>query len=154
MFGSLSLTGWGGPTRSCKKVAEEFDIPRSSFYHAVKGRRTTVEYHHTLETLSKAESLQIRQWIKGSAFRGFPPNLQLVCNCIDQLLAWRGAPPVGKQVINWFMEKHPDIQKYTSSGLKNIHAISRSPGLIQIYYDALEISVVKGANKISSCQHY
>ena len=130
------------PTRSLRRLALSFDVPRSTLQtrlHGVKPKREIVSVNRKL---SPSEEQSLVQWILELDQRGFPPKIIHVRRMADHLLAARGQdpppPPVGQKWASRFIKTQPELQTKWDRKLHSQRALCEDPIKISAWYTRAE----------------
>ena len=99
-----------------RTVCRELDLPRSTVYDKVTGKRPITWFKHEL---SPEEESQLATWILECADRAFPGRRESVCFQVKLILDTEGRKTrfkdnlPGKDWYYAFLRRHPDIAPKT-----------------------------------------
>jgi hypothetical protein len=97
------------PRLSIRKLAKQFDIPRTTLQYRMTGRTSKADKANGIPILTPSEEEAIVQYISQMDSRGFSPRRSYVQDMADLLMAKRGTRHVGKCWTDRFIIRRPEL---------------------------------------------
>jgi len=85
--------------------------------------------------MNKLEEEAIVQYILDESERGFAPTKLDICDIADRLLRNRGGKPVGKNWVDNFVRRTPELKKAWSCPYDYQQARCENPAIIQRWFN-------------------
>jgi hypothetical protein len=99
------------PKLSLRRAAKHYNVDHRRLSDRRKGIRSRHDIIPNSRKLSDLEEQMLLQSIIDLDSRGFPPQIHIVEDMANRLLAARDAPPVGKRWATNFIERQPELKK-------------------------------------------
>jgi len=97
--------------QSLRRAAAVYSVPRTTVRDRRAGRRSRRDCEPNSKRLTKLEEEAIVERILEQDLRGISPSKLLVQDMADRLLRARDAEPVGKNWVDNFVKRTPELQK-------------------------------------------
>lgn len=97
-------------TLSIRAAAKIYKVPRSTLGTRLHGTQSRSDSMPNSRNLTSLEETTIVQYILDLDARSYPPRLAGVEEMANQLLAERGAPPVGQRWASNFVKRQPELR--------------------------------------------
>jgi hypothetical protein len=143
-----------GQKKSLRAAAIALGAPIDLTHKRYNGRTSRAKQTPNNQKLTDAEETAIEQWILSLDRRGFSPNLQMVADMANLLLAQRNpvenspvGNPVGNPVVvgkHWvpnFIKRHPVLKSKLSRCLDYKRALCNDPELINKWFKRVEDTI-------------
>jgi len=127
----------GKPNLSIRKVAMEFEVPRSTLTGRWNGTLTRKEGHAHELLLTAAQEEVLTEWIKVMGRRGIPMTATIITDYVADIVGHT----VGESWVKRFRTRHPELKVKWSSTLEKCRAASLNPTLVNEYYDLLKETI-------------
>ncbi|KAL2890557.1 hypothetical protein HOO65_021099 [Ceratocystis lukuohia] len=98
------------PNLSIRRVERTYKTDERRLRRRQQGIQFQSDTFNKSRRLSDLEEQILQNFILDLYSRGFPPRLHGVEEMVDQLLADRDAPSVGKRWASKFVKRHPDLK--------------------------------------------
>ena len=124
--------------RSVKRAAKVYNIPRTTLSHRRAGRRSRRDCEANSKRLNKLEEEAIVKRILEESARGFAPTKADVRAMADSLLHARDGKPVGKNWVDNFVKRTPELRTRWSRPYDHQRAACEDPAAIQRWFDLVK----------------
>ena len=124
--------------RSERHAVAVYNAPKSTIYYRRAGRRPQRDCEPNSKRLTKLEEEVIIQGILDLALRGVPPSKALVRDMADKLLRERNSKPVGKNWVDNFVKRTPELKKRWSRPYDRQRAACEDPAVIQPWFKLVQ----------------
>jgi hypothetical protein len=131
----------GKPNASIRKMAIDYDVPRSTLTDRWNGTPTRTEGHAQELLLTAAQEEVLTEWIKVMGRRGILMTATTIIDCVAEIA---GREP-GASWVRRFKARHLELKVKWSSTLEKCRAASLNPTLVNEFYNILE-DTIKGYN--------
>jgi hypothetical protein len=136
-----------GQKKSLRAAALALGAPINLTYKRYNGRVSKAEQAPNNRKLTDTEETAIEQWILSLDRRGFSPNLAMVADMANLLLAQRNPPVVGNLAVvgkHWvtnFVKRHKTLKSKLSRCLDYERALCNNPVLINKWFQRVEATI-------------
>jgi len=136
-----------GQKKTLRAAAIAFGAPINLTYKRYQGRTPRAEQTPNNRKLTNAEETAIEQWILSLDRRGFSPNLNMVADMANLLLAQRNPSLVGDSVVvgkRWvpnFIKRHEALKSKLSRCLDYERALCNDLALINKWFKLVEDTI-------------
>lgn len=124
--------------KSQRRAASIYNVPQRTLSHRRAGRLPRRDYVPKLKRLDKLEEEAIVKRILEESARGFAPTKPDVRAMADKLLEERAGNPVGKNWVDNFVKRTPEIRTRWSRPYDHQRAACEDPAAIQAWFGLVE----------------
>jgi hypothetical protein len=117
--------------QSERRAAAVYKVPRSTIQDRRAGRRPRRDCEPNSKRLTKLEEEVIVQRILDESLRGVPPSKAHVRDMADRLLRERGEKPTGKNWVDNFIKRTPELRTRWSRPYDRQRAACEDPAVIR-----------------------
>lgn len=127
------------------KIAREFEVPYERLRSRIQGKQPKTKVRPVNHTLSKAQEDAVKHWIHQLDEASHAPTAQQLQACANSILQCHHSdlttppPEVGKMWPYRFIKKFPNYKCQKQKPMDTKRLNSEDLGLIQSWYDRLEI---------------
>jgi hypothetical protein len=135
-----------GQCKSIRAAAKAYDVPRSTLQERYHGIRPQRETRPAACKLTITEEEVLLQRILDLDSQGFPPQLAIVRDIANLLLANRGqqpAPTIGKNWVTNFVKRYPSLQTKYNRKYDYQRAMCEDPKQIQAWFQLVQNTIAK-----------
>jgi hypothetical protein len=129
--------------QSNKRAAAIYNIPRRTLVDRRAGRRSRRDCEPNSKRLSKLEEEVIAQRILDDSLRGVPPSKANVRDMADRLLRERGSKPTGKNWVDNFIKRTPELRTRWSRPYDRQRAACEDLAIIRPWFTLVQSMKVK-----------
>jgi hypothetical protein len=126
-----------GQIKSEKRAAEVYNVPRTTVQDRRAGRRTRRDCEPNSKRLTPIEEQVIVERILEESSRGVPPSNVNVRDMADRLLKERGGKPVGKNWVDNFVKRTPELTMRWTRPYDRQRALCEDPAVIQPWFSLI-----------------
>ena len=119
---------------SVKRAATIYNVPRTTVRRRRTGQRSRRECEPNSKRLTKLEEEAIVQRILEESLRGIPPLKANVRDMADRLLRERGGKPTGKNWVDNFIKRTPELRTRWSRPYDHQRAVCEDPAVIRPWF--------------------
>ena len=132
-----------GQKKTLRAAANALGAPIDLTYQRYNGRMPRAQRTPNGRKLTDAEEMAIEKWILSLDRRGFSPNLRMVADMANLLLAQRNPPQtgVGKCWVPNFIKRHTALKSKLSRCLDYKRALCNDPELIKEWFKRVEDTI-------------
>lgn len=120
--------------QSERRAAAVYTVPRSTLQDRRAGRRSRRDYEPKSKRLTKLEEEVIVQRVLDESLRGVPPSKGNIRDMADKLLGERDGKPVGKNWVDNFIKRTPELRTRWSRPYDRQRAACEDPAVIQPWF--------------------
>jgi hypothetical protein len=131
------------PKLSLRRAAKLYNVDHRRLSDRKKGIRSRRDIMPNSRKLSDLEEQILLQSIIDLDSRGFPPQIRIVEDMANRLLAARNKPPVGKRWASNFIERQPELQKRLPRTYDYKRALCEDPTIIRNWFRLIENTIMK-----------
>ncbi|RFN45100.1 hypothetical protein FIE12Z_10660 [Fusarium flagelliforme] len=131
------------PKLSLRRAAKLYNVDHRRLSDRKKGIRSRRDIMPNSRKLSDLEEQILLQSIIDLDSRGFPPQIRIVEDMANRLLAARNKPPVGKRWASNFIERQPELQKRLPRTYGYKRALCEDPTIIRNWFRLIENTIMK-----------
>ena len=131
----------GKPNASIRKMAIDYDVPRSTLTDRWNGTPTRTEGHAQELLLTATQEEVLTEWIKVMGRRGIPMTATTIIDCVAEI----AGRELGVSWVRRFKACHLELKVKWSLALEKCRAASLNPTLVNEFYNILE-DTIKGYN--------
>jgi hypothetical protein len=124
--------------QSENRAASIYNVPRKTLSDRRAGKRARRDCEANLKRLGKLEEEAIVKRILEESARGFAPTKPDVRVMADKLLHERASNPVGKNWVDNFIKRTPELRTRWSRPYDHQRAACEDPAAIQRWYDLVK----------------
>jgi hypothetical protein len=124
--------------KSVKRAAEIYNVPRSTLQTRRAGIPLRADCEPNSKKMNKLEEEAIVRRIIEESDQGFAPTKQSVREMADTLLRARGAEPVGKNWVDNFVKRTPEVKQRWSRPYDYQRAKCEDPAIIKRWFDVVK----------------
>jgi hypothetical protein len=126
--------------RLAKKV---YEVPQTTIRRRRDGTRSRRDCEPKSKRLTKLEEEAIVQRILEECLRGIPPSKAHVRDMADRLLRERGGKPTGKNWVDNFIKRTPELRTRWSRPYDHQRAACEDPAVIQPWFTLVQLMKAK-----------
>jgi hypothetical protein len=131
------------PKLTVRRAATIFDVNRSTLGRRQRGNQSRRDIMPNSQKLSNLEENVLLQSILDQISRGFPPQLCIIEEMANRLLADRDALPVGKHWAINFINRQPELKTRYSRGYDYQRALCEDLTIIRNWFRLVENTIAK-----------
>jgi hypothetical protein len=120
---------------SVRRAAVIYNVSRRSIDRRRAGTRSTRDTHPKSANLQKTEERTLVQYVRKLDTQGFAPTLHCVEDMANQLLAARGAKPVGPRWASNFVKREPGLKSHITRQRDRQRVLCSDPEVIGPWFD-------------------
>jgi hypothetical protein len=124
--------------QSVKQAADIYNVPRRTINRRRAGKRMRRDCEANSKRLTKLEEEAIVQRVLEQSAQGLAPSRSIVREMADRLLRSRGSNPVGKNWVDNFVKRTPELRKRWSRPYDYQRAACEDPAAIQRWFDLIQ----------------
>ena len=124
--------------KSQRRAASIYNVPRKTLSDRRARKRSQRDCEANLRRLDKLEKEAIVKRILEESARGFAPTKADVRGMADKLLHERASNPVGKNWVNNFVKRTPELRTRWSRPYDHQRAACEDPAAIQRWFDLVK----------------
>jgi hypothetical protein len=124
--------------QSVKRAAATYKVPRTTVRHRRAGKRPRRDCEPNSKRLTKLEEEVILEYILDYSVRGIPVSKADVRDIADRLLGDRAGKPVGKNWVDNFIKRTPELRTRWSRPYDRQRAACEDPALIQPWFTLVQ----------------
>jgi hypothetical protein len=117
--------------QSLNQAATIYNVPQSTLFDRRAGKRMRRDCEANSKRLTKLEEEAIVQRVLEQSEQGLAPSRSIVREMADRLLRSRGSNPVGKNWVDNFIKRTPELRKRWSRPYDYQRAACEDPAAIQ-----------------------
>jgi hypothetical protein len=129
--------------QSIRQAAAIYNVPEQTLRHRRAGKRFRRDCEANSKRLTKLEEETIVRRVLKESDRGFAPTKADVRDMADRLLQERGSKPVGKNWVDNFVKRTPELRKRWSRPYDHQRAACEDPAAIQRWFDQVKTTKEK-----------
>lgn len=129
--------------QSVKQAARIYNIPKSTLYDRRAGKRMRRDCEANSKRLTKLEEEAIVQQVLDQSERGLAPSKAYVRDMADKLLRARGGNPVGKNWVDNFVKRTPELRTRWSRPYDYQRAACEDPAAILRWFSLVQATKQK-----------
>ena len=118
--------------KSVKHAAAVYKVPRTTIRHRRDGKTSRRDCEPNSKRLTLLEEEAIIQRILDESLRGVPPSKANVRDMADKLLRERGGKPVGKNWVDNFIKRQPELTTRWSRPYNHQRAVCEDLAIIRL----------------------
>ncbi|KAF7566808.1 hypothetical protein PtrM4_151280 [Pyrenophora tritici-repentis] len=123
---------------SVKRAAAIYNVPRTTVRRRRAGQRSRRDCEPNSKRLTKLEEEAIVQRVLEESSRGIPPSKAHVQDMADRLLRERGGKPTGKNWVDNFIKRTPELQMRWSRPYDRQRAACEDPVIIRPWFSLVQ----------------
>jgi hypothetical protein len=131
------------PKLSIRRAAQIYEVNRNTLSNRKKGMPSQRDITVKPRKLSNLEEQVLLQSILDPDLRGYPPQIHIIEQMANRLLADRGAQPVGKLWANNFINRQPELKMRFPQRHDYKRALCNDPTIIRNWFRLLENVIAK-----------
>jgi hypothetical protein len=120
--------------QSSKRAATTYNVPRRTLIDRRAGRRSRRDCEPNSKRLTKLEEEVIIQRVLEESSRSIPSSKADVGDMADKLLRERGSKAVGKNWVDNFIQRTPELKKRWTRPYDRQRAVCEDPALIRPWF--------------------
>ncbi|KAG9196117.1 hypothetical protein G6011_01238 [Alternaria panax] len=124
--------------QSNARAAAIFNVPRRTLVDRRAGRRSRSDCEPNSKRLIKLEEEAIVQRVLEEGLRGIPPSKAHVRDMADRLLRERGGKPTGKNWVDNFIKRTPELRTRWSRPYDHQRAVCEDPATIRPWFTLVQ----------------
>jgi hypothetical protein len=124
--------------QSNARAAAIYNVPRRTLVDRRAGRRSRRDCEPNSKRLTKLEEEAIVQRILEESLRGIPPSKANVRDMADRLLRERGGKPTGKNWVDNFIKRTPELRTRWSRPYDHQRAVCEDPAVIRPWFTLVQ----------------
>ena len=124
--------------KSVKRAAEIYNVPRLTLQTQRARIPLRADCEPNSKKMNKLEEEAIVRRIIEESDQGFAPTKQSVREMADTLLQARGAEPVGKNWVDNFVKRTPEVKQRWSRPYDYQRAKCEDPAIIKRWFDVVK----------------
>jgi hypothetical protein len=124
--------------QSERRAAATYSVPRTTIQRRRGGKRYRRDCEPNSKSLTKLEEGVIIQRILNESLRGIPPSKANVRDMADRLLRERRGNPTGKNWVDRFVKRTPELRTRWSRPYDRQRAACEDPAVIQPWFTLVE----------------
>jgi hypothetical protein len=124
--------------QSERRAAAIFNAPKSTIHYRRAGRRPQRDCEPKSKRLTILEEEAIVQRILDESLRGVPPSKAHVRDMADRLLKERGGNPTGKNWVDNFIKRTPELRTRWSRPYDRQRAVCEDPAIIRPWFTLVQ----------------
>jgi hypothetical protein len=124
--------------QSNKRAAATYNVPRRTLVDRRAGRRSRGDCEPNSKRLTKLEEEAIIQRILNESLRGVPSSKANVRDMADRLLRERGGKPIGKNWVDNFIKRTPELRTRWSRPYDRQRAACEDPAVIRPWFSLVQ----------------
>jgi hypothetical protein len=124
--------------KSERRAAAIYNVPRTTVRRRRDGQRYRRDCEPNSKRLTKLEEEVIVQRILDESLRGVPPSKANVQDMADRLLRERGEKPTGKNWVDNFIKRTPELRTRWSRPYDHQRAACEDPAVIQPWFSLVQ----------------
>ena len=129
--------------RSVNQAATIYNVPESTLVDRRAGKRMRRDCEANSKRLTKLEEEAIVQRVLEQSAQGLAPSRSIIREMADKLLRSQGSNPVGKNWVDNFVKRTPELQKRWSRPYDYQRAACEDPAAIQRWFDLIQETKLK-----------
>jgi hypothetical protein len=134
------------PKLSMRRASQIYEIGYSTLRDRKNGVQSKREITVKSRNLSNLEEEVLLESILDLDLRGFPPQIHIIEEMANRLLADRGASPVGKLWANNFINRQPELKMRFPQRHDHKGALCNDPTIIRNWFKLVENIIAKYGN--------
>jgi hypothetical protein len=131
------------PKLSAQGATKIYKVNPRTLQRRRRGIQSRRDIIHRLRKLSKSEEDILLQSILDQILRGFPPQIRIIEEMANQLLADRDALPVGKRWAINFIKRQPQLKTRFPRRYDYKRALYKDPTIIRNWFRLIENTIAK-----------
>ena len=124
--------------QSERRAAAVYSVPRTTIQSRRAGRRPQRDYEPPAKRLTKLEEEVITRRVIVEAERGLPCGRDDVRDMANRLLRERGGEEVGKNWVDRFIQRNPELRTRRSRPYDRQRAVCEDPVLIKAWFELVQ----------------
>jgi hypothetical protein len=124
--------------QNVKRAAAVYNVPRTTVQDRRNGKRPRRDCEPNTKRLTKLEEEAIQQSILDYSVRGLPVQRRDVQDMADRLLRERKGKPVGKNWVDNFIKRTPELQKRWTRPYDRQRAACEDPAILQPWFTLVQ----------------
>jgi hypothetical protein len=124
--------------QSNARAAAIYNVPRRTLVDRRAGRRSRRDCEPNSKRLTNLEEEAIVQRILEESLRGIPPLKANVRDMADRLLRERGGKPTGKNWVDNFIKRTPELRTRWSRPYDHQRAVCEDPAIIRPWFTLVQ----------------
>jgi hypothetical protein len=124
--------------QSERRAAAIYNVPRTTVQHRRDGKRYRRDCEPNSKRLTKLEEEVIIQRILDESLRGVPPSKLHVRDMADRLLRERGEKPTGKNWVDRFIARTPELRTRWSRPYDHQRAACEDLAVIRPWFSLVQ----------------
>lgn len=124
--------------RSVNQAADIYNVPRRTLHRRRAGTRMRRDCEANSKRLTKSEEEAIVQRVLELSVQGLAPSRSIVREMADRLLRARDSHPVGKNWVDNFVKRTPELQKHWSRPYDYQRAACEDPATILRWFSLIQ----------------
>jgi hypothetical protein len=124
--------------RSERRAAAVYKVPRSTIQGRRAGARPQRDCEPKSKRLTKLEEEVIVHRVLNESLRGVPPSKAHVRDMADRLLRERGGNPTGKNWVDNFIKRTPELRTRWSRPYDRQRAACEDPAVIRPWFSLVQ----------------
>ncbi len=123
---------------SIRRAELLYKVPQTTIRRRRDGKHSRRDCEPNSKRLTKLEEEAIIQRVFDESLRGLPPSKTNVQNMADKLLRERGSKPTGKNWVDNFIKRSPELRTRWSRSYDRWRAACEDPAVIQPWFTLVQ----------------